>query len=69
MLPKAQATADIFWITFCELPRQEKQMFFKRIISNTKLRRDLLDLAVIEERQGEPQRSLRSYTKELEEKK
>ncbi len=69
MLTKAQATADIFWIAFRELPRDEQHLVIKYIISNESLRRELMDLAVLEERRNEPQRPLRAYIKESVRKK
>lgn len=69
MLTKAQATADVFWVAFRELPRDEQKLVIQHLISNENLRRDLMDLAVIEERRNEPQRSLRAYIKESAGKK
>lgn len=69
MLTKAQATADVFWVAFRELPREEQNLVIQHLISDENLRRDLMDLAVIEERRNEPQRSLRTYISESAGKK
>lgn len=69
MLTKAQATADVFWVAFRELPRDEQNLVIQHLISDENLRRGLMDLAVIEERRNEPQRSLRAYISESAGKK
>lgn len=69
MLTKAQATADVFWVAFRELPRDEQNLVIQHLISDENLRHDLMDLAVIEERHNEPQRSLRAYISESAGKK
>ncbi len=69
MLTKAQATADVFWVAFRELPRDEQNLVIQHLISDENLRHDLMDLAVIEERHNELQRSLRAYISESAGKK
>jgi len=46
------------------LPRKEQQAVLRRVIQDEKLRRDLMDMALIENRRTEPARSLREYLKE-----
>ncbi|MBM3150949.1 MAG: hypothetical protein FJZ96_01880 [Chloroflexi bacterium] len=59
-----QATAEVFWTAFKVLPLEEKRAVLQRIIRDENLRRDLMDLSIIEERRNEPGRPLRDYLKE-----
>jgi len=59
-----QATAEVFWTAFNVLPVEEKRAVIQYIIQDENLRRDLMDLSVIEERRNEPGRPLREYLKE-----
>ncbi|GJQ51347.1 MAG: hypothetical protein HKUEN02_01940 [Anaerolineaceae bacterium] len=58
-----QATAEVFWTAFRVLPAEEKRAVLQRIIRDENLRRDLMDLSIIEERRNEPGRPLREYLK------
>jgi hypothetical protein len=58
---ESEATAEIFWTAFKVLPKAEQQAVLRRLIQDQTLRRDLMDLSVIEERRDEPSRSLREY--------
>ena len=60
-MTKTEATAEVFWTAFRGLPRQDQQAVLRRIVQSSRLRRDLMDLAVIEERHAEPARPLRDY--------
>ena len=59
-----EATAEVFWTALKALPRKEQQAVLRRVIQDEKLRRDLMDMALIENRRTEPARSLREYLKE-----
>ena len=63
-MTKIEATAEVFWTAFNSLPAAEKHAVLQRIIRDENLRRDLMDLALIEERRNEPARPLREYLKE-----
>ena len=63
-MTKTEATAEIFWTAFSVLPLEEKRAVIQRIIRDENLRRDLMDLSIIEERRDEPERPLREYLKE-----
>ena len=63
-MTKTEATAEIFWTAFKVLPIEEKQAVLQRIVLDEDLRRDLMDLSIIEERRNEPERPLREYLKE-----
>ena len=60
-MTKTEATAEVFWTAFRGLPRQDQQAVLRRIVQSSRLRRDLMDLAVIEERRAEPARPVREY--------
>jgi hypothetical protein len=63
-MTKTEATAEVFWTAFKVLPRKEQQAVLRRVLQNEGLRRDLMDLALIEERRAEPARPLREYLKD-----
>ena len=63
-LNKKEATVEVFWMAFDALPIEEKRAFLQRIIRDNKLRRDLMDLALVQERHDEPERPLHEYLKE-----
>ncbi len=58
-----EATGEVFWAAFKGLPRAEQHVVLARLVRDERLRRDLMDLAVIEERRREPVRPLREYLK------
>ena len=60
-MTKTEATAEVFWMAFKVLPSVEKRAVIQHIIRDESLRRDLMDLALIEERRQEPERPLRDY--------
>ena len=60
-MTESEATAEIFWTAFKVLPKAEQQAILRRLIKDQTLRRDLMDLSVIEERSTEPVRSLQEY--------
>ncbi len=43
-----QATAEVFFTAFKALKSNEKKAFLEKIIADTKLRNDLIDIALIE---------------------
>lgn len=63
-MTKTQATAEVFWTAFKGLPRPERRAVIERMLQDKNLSRDLMDLAVIESRRGEPARPLRQYLEE-----
>lgn len=58
-----EATAEVFWTAFKVLPKAEQQAVLRRLVQDQKLRRDVLDLSLIEERRSEPARLLEEYLK------
>ena len=64
IVTETEFTAEIFWTAFKALPHAEQQAFLRRLLRNNRLRHDLIDLAIIEERRDEPDRPLRDYLKD-----
>ena len=54
----AQARAEVFWTAFVAMNREERRAFLQRLVADPRLREDLFDAALIEERRGEPTRPL-----------
>ena len=63
-MTESEATAEVFWTAFKGLPRVQRHAILERIVKDKNLRHDLMDLATIENRRSEPERSLRDYLKE-----
>jgi hypothetical protein len=57
-MTSAQATAEVFWTAFIAMNAKERQAFLERLIADRRVREDLLDAALIEERRHEPTRGL-----------
>jgi hypothetical protein len=58
-MTSAQATAEVFWTAFVAMSAKERQAFLERLIADPRVRDDLLDAALIEERRDEPTRPLK----------
>ena len=56
-----EATAEVFWTAFRTLPKKEREAVFGRLLKDEEFREDLIDLAILEQRQNEPSRSLDEY--------
>jgi len=63
MTTSHEATAEVFWTALKALSRKEQQAVLRRVVQDEKLRHDMLDLALIEERRAEPGRPLRDILK------
>lgn len=61
MSVKSKATAEEFFTAFKALPKEERDEVLVRIAGDRSLRRDLLDLATIAERQQEASRPFHEY--------
>jgi hypothetical protein len=53
-----EATAQVFWAAFEGMRAEERQAFLERLVADPRLRDDLLDAALVQERQREPKRPL-----------
>ena len=59
-MTQTEATAEVFWTALKALPRKERQAVLRRMIQDERLRHDLMDMALIENRRAEPVRPLRA---------
>ena len=61
---RAEALAEVFLTAIRSLPRADRDRVLRGLVKDRTLRRDLMDLAIIEERRKEPSRPFRDYLKE-----
>lgn len=61
MSVQSKATAEVFFTAFKALPKAERDEIVVRMAGDRALRRDLLDLATIAERQQESSRPFHDY--------
>jgi hypothetical protein len=59
-----EAQAEVFLLAFKGLPKKERQRVVEKLLQDREFVEDLMDLAVIEQRQSEPSRSLEEYLAE-----
>jgi hypothetical protein len=64
MTKSQTATADVFLTALKALPKPERDAVVARIARDKAFARDILDLALITERRGEPSRLFRTYLAE-----
>jgi hypothetical protein len=60
----AEARAEVFWLAFKGLPRKEQHLIVQKLLQDREFVEDLLDIALIEQRQSEPSRPLEEYLAE-----
>ena len=60
----SKATAEVFVTAFRALPKSQRDEVLVRMARDRSLRRDLIDLATIAERQSEASRPFRDYLNE-----
>jgi hypothetical protein len=63
-MAKAEALAEVFLTALRSLPKTHKDRILIGLVEDKSLRRDLMDLATIEERKKEPSRHFRGYLRE-----
>ena len=56
-----RATAEVFLTALRALPKKQRDAVLAGIADDAKLREDVLDLAVIADRRGEPSRPFQDY--------
>lgn len=66
---KAEAVAEVFLTALRSLPKAGRNRILLGLVKDRSLRRDLMDLAIIEERRTEPSRPFRDYLKDRSERK
>jgi hypothetical protein len=67
-MAKAEAVAEVFLTAIRSLPKRDRERILAGLVRDRDLRRDLMDLAVIEQRRNEPSRRFRQYLKGREER-
>ncbi len=63
-MAKAEALAEVFVTALRSLPKAGRDQILLRLVKEPALRRDLMDLAIMEERRKESSRPFRDYVKE-----
>ena len=56
-----ESRAEIYLMALQSLSKAEKETVIARLLEDPQLRKDILDLAIIQQRQGEPSRPFRDY--------
>jgi len=64
-LTVGQARIEDVWAGFCSLSREEKRALAQRFLEDADFREDLLDVALILQRAGEPSRPYVEFAEEL----
>ena len=64
-----QSKAEIYLMALNSLSKAEKNAVIDRLLEDDELREDILDIALIRQRQGEPTRPFREFLAEEEAKK
>ena len=59
-----ESRADVYLMALQSLSKAEREAVIARLLEDTKLREDILDLALIQQRQGEPTRPFTDYLAE-----
>jgi len=60
-MKEVESRAAIYLLALQSLPKAEREAVIACLLEDTKLREDILDLALIQQRQGEPSRPFREY--------
>ena len=56
-----ESRAEVYLMALQSLSASERKAVITRLLEDPQLREDILDLAVIQQRQGEPSRPFRDY--------
>jgi len=59
-----ESRAEVYLMALQSLSKAERETVIARLLEDTRIREDILDLALIRQRQGEPSRSFREYLAE-----
>jgi len=57
----AQSKAEIYLMALESLSKAEKKAVIARLLEDESLREDILDIVLMQQRQGEPSRPFREY--------
>jgi len=66
MTSKIEAKAEVFLWALQSLPKAEREAVISHLLADAQLREDILDIALIQQRKGEPSRPFRDYLAERE---
>ena len=64
MATNKEALAEVFLVALRSLPRKEQDAVLAALVKDKRLREDIVDLAIAEEREEEPARALREVVAE-----
>ena len=67
-MTKVEAKARVFQMAFDTLSREEKETVVKHLLEDYKIREDIIDIALIEQRKKECARPFREYLAERKSK-
>lgn len=62
----SEAKKEIFWIAFKSLPKKERQSIVERLLKDSEFSEDLIDIAILKQRENEPSRPIEDYLTEKE---
>ena len=65
-MTKIAATAEVFMLAFRSLPKAERAAVVSRLLSDPEFREDLIDLALMAQREDEPSRPYEEFVQELQ---
>jgi hypothetical protein len=63
-----ESRAEVYVMALQSLPEAEREAVITRLLEDPQLREDILDLAVIQQRQGEPSRPFTEYLADRKER-
>ncbi len=66
MMSPNEAKKEIFWIAFKSLSKKERQSIVERLLKDSEFSEDLIDIAILKQREDEPSRPLENYLLERE---
>ena len=59
-----ESRSEVFWMAFRSLSQKERRAIVRRLLQEPEFMEDLMDIAIIEQRKGEPARPFREYLEE-----
>ena len=65
----AEARAEVFLTAFKSLNHNDQETFFSKLFKNTRLREDIIDLAIAEDKKYERTKSFSGVVAEIKEKR
>ncbi|MEA1872220.1 MAG: hypothetical protein U9M91_02345 [Chloroflexota bacterium] len=63
-----ESRAEVYLMALQSLSEAEREAVIRRLLEDPRLREDILDLAVIKQRQGEPSKPFKEYLAERKER-